>query len=601
MLGPGRPAAGRPARSRRSPPAPPLPAGPSRPPTPTPVRGRPRPAVRRWWAPSTSPTAVDAAPPSARHGPGQRHRRHRAPTASSAATGPAAHRHVPRRRPGRRAGPHRLRRLRRRAALSPAHQPRAARPRRAGRSADGGADEGPGHQDDQHERQQPPVSSDHSRQPIPGGPVTGPRVRTAGTRSDQLPSVSSRGRSSQRRATDQVNLAAGQAVRDPDSVATSPHVGGRAAPGECHVRLVPAALVRRGRPGAPRTGRDGGGQRRKGTVGRHGTRSTAPGHGPGREGPRRQPGTPAGPGCRPRPAPAGARGGRWQRRATSPRNASVRCQASQPVQRSAGQAGRSGVTAARGQPRARPGPTATNSRTPACCQASGDRDVRRTSRAGRRYSRTRAPAAREHQPDHRGGQPRDHPPASRLTRGPNASAAQPTSGDPIGAPPRKTSMYRPMTRPRISAVVPSWVAEFRGGRERQQGQAVRHQHDQVRPEVRHQPTDHFEDAERTGRAYQQRHRGPGAAGGEQRAGQRSDREYRGREAELPARCGTRPATSAPSSPGSSSRRSRRRTRAPSSSAGRAWTRRMPDPRAAGPWPWRLAPQGAAHIAASAAG
>ena len=34
-----------------------------------------------------------------------------------------------------------------------------------------------------------------------------------------------------------------------------------------------------------------------------------------------------------------------------------------------------------------------------------------------------------------------------------------------------------------------------------------------------------------GRAEQQRHRRPGAAGGEQRAGQRSDREHRGGQAE----------------------------------------------------------------------
>src|SRR5439155_22877409 len=52
------------------------------------------------------------------------------------------------------------------------------------------------------------------------------------------------------------------------------------------------------------------------------------------------------------------------------------------------------------------------------------------------------------------------PPAIRLTLGPTAWPAQPTSGDPSGVPPRNTSRYRPITRPRISAVVASWVAEL---------------------------------------------------------------------------------------------------------------------------------------------
>ncbi len=52
------------------------------------------------------------------------------------------------------------------------------------------------------------------------------------------------------------------------------------------------------------------------------------------------------------------------------------------------------------------------------------------------------------------------PPEIRLIRGPNCSAIQPISGEPIGAPPRNTSMYTPMTRPRIRGSVPSWVAEF---------------------------------------------------------------------------------------------------------------------------------------------
>lgn len=42
------------------------------------------------------------------------------------------------------------------------------------------------------------------------------------------------------------------------------------------------------------------------------------------------------------------------------------------------------------------------------------------------------------------------PPSRKLQRGPSTWASQPISGAPIGVPPAKTSMYRPMTRPLMS-------------------------------------------------------------------------------------------------------------------------------------------------------
>src|SRR5262249_53776115 len=84
-----------------------------------------------------------------------------------------------------------------------------------------------------------------------------------------------------------------------------------------------------------------------------------------------------------------------------------------------------------------------------------------TSRCGRRWSRTRTPRLRESMSATAAAAAAEiAPPAIRPTLGPNAWPTQPTSGDPSGAPPRNTSRYNPITRPRISAVVPSWVAEL---------------------------------------------------------------------------------------------------------------------------------------------
>src|SRR3954470_15831786 len=52
------------------------------------------------------------------------------------------------------------------------------------------------------------------------------------------------------------------------------------------------------------------------------------------------------------------------------------------------------------------------------------------------------------------------PPMYRLDRGPSASASTPISGAPNGVPPRKTSTYSAMTRPRMDGADRSWHIEF---------------------------------------------------------------------------------------------------------------------------------------------
>ena len=117
------------------------------------------------------------------------------------------------------------------------------------------------------------------------------------------------------------------------------------------------------------------------------------------------------------------------------------------------------------------------------------------------------------------------PPASRLIRGPNCSATQPTSGEPSGAPPRKTSMYRPITRPRMSGVVPSWTVEFAAvlkvSRVRPVGTSrTRNSQNYGISAVSISSTPNANAA-----VTSSRRPGPAAPGREQRAGQRAGREH----------------------------------------------------------------------------
>ena len=81
------------------------------------------------------------------------------------------------------------------------------------------------------------------------------------------------------------------------------------------------------------------------------------------------------------------------------------------------------------------------------------------------------------------------PPAIMAILGPYSSATQPDSGEPSGAPPRNTSMYSPITRPRMAAVVPSCVAEFAAVVKLSSVSPVGHEHGEEQPEVRHEPAD----------------------------------------------------------------------------------------------------------------
>src|SRR5579875_2943280 len=256
-------------------------------------------------------------------------------------------------------------------------------------------------------------------------------------------------------AADQVDL--GSSPRGPGKAADGGHerpdIHRHPAPGQGQVRPVGPALVWRRRPGPAGTGRHGRRQRGD-TVAA--LLDAQPSH--------------------PRPRRRGEGAG------SVDRQVQARVAAGGPAEPAAKLPGRVLANLAQEGERYMPGRAARPAKLrPGRAQA-GQPGLDLVERAGRRRDRHEQPhtaigsrPARPARPDSPARTPRRRartaamtavaaseirPPATMLIRGPKRSATQPTKGDPSGAPPRKTSRYRPMTRPRMSGVVASCMAEL---------------------------------------------------------------------------------------------------------------------------------------------
>ena len=274
-------------------------------------------------------------------------------------------------------------------------------------SAHGRADERACDQDREHQREQPAGCAVHIRQPMPRsaapGAGPGPYARAPRPAASSRGSRTAAGRAGGRRAG---GCGSGRSPprstacrRTPDRRSTS----GRASTGSRHRARVRCGWKRLpssagGAPARRAPAATDAARAAERRAARPAPRSTAPG--PGRRRGRRppRPGTADRQGWR-----AAARSSRGTSRAltvsfTSPRNASVRCHASRPVQRRPGQDCRSGATASSSSSAAciRHGDRDEQPHSPFVASASRARPARRreeaTRGAGKRLRRPSGPA-----------------------------------------------------------------------------------------------------------------------------------------------------------------------------------------------------------------